>query len=331
MNYYLGIDAGGTKTLAYVTDDHGHLLGRGLAGNGNHQVAGQLAADHIGMAADQALRQAGIRLEQLAFSCFGLAGADRQTDYDILHPMIRGLGFVNYEIVCDTIIGLRAGTRRPYGLSVICGTGTNSAGVSPDGEIFQCGGFDYMYGDFGGGGSLSIEVFRTVIRAWDGREQPTVLTGLLLEMLGYPDVSTMFNDYLDHHRSVPLRAAELLFTAAARGDSAALDILTRQGREIGRSVTAIVHRLGMQEETFDVVMAGSLLTRGDRGWISPHIESAMRSCAPHASLVRLDMEPVVGAILRAMDHTGATIHESVYKTLREHGSLHPVSAETIEP
>ncbi|WP_017814933.1 N-acetylglucosamine kinase [Paenibacillus shenyangensis] len=331
MNYYLGIDAGGTKTLAYVTDESGRLLGRGHAGNGNHQIAGQLAADHIGQAVDQALRQAGIVREQLTFSCFGLAGADRQADYDILHPMIRDLGFVDYEIVCDTIIGLRAGTNRPYGISVICGTGTNSAGVSPEGEIFQCGGFDYMYGDFGGGGMLCTEVFRTVIRAWDGREQPTLLTGLLLEKLGYPDVSTMFNDYLDHQRQVPLQVAELLFVAAAQGDQATLNILAHQGREIGRSVTAIVHRLGMQHETFDVVMAGSLLTRGDRGWISPWIERAMQECAPYASLVRLNMEPVVGAVLRAMEQAGIVVHDSVYNQLREQGSLYPVSAETIEP
>lgn len=321
MEYYLGIDAGGSKTLAYITNEHGQLLGQGLAGGGNHQTAGLLAGEQIGSAIEQALQQTGIQREQLTSSCFGLAGADRPADYAILHPMIRSLGFAKYDLVGDTLIGLRAGTTQPYGIAVICGTGTNSAGIHPSGESYQCGGFDYKYGDFGGGGSLCIEVFRSVIRAWDGREHPTVLTELLLDMLNYRDVETLFHDYLDHDYNVPLRAAELLFTAAAWGDGVALDILTKQGQEIGKSITAIIHRLAMHTLTFDVVMIGSLLTRGDRGWIRPQIEQALQQSAPHASLVKLEVEPVIGAILRAMEQAGRYITPQVYTQLHDIGRL----------
>ncbi|WP_338012208.1 N-acetylglucosamine kinase [Paenibacillus beijingensis] len=230
MNYYLGIDAGGSKTYAMVTDESGRIVGKGSAGSGNHQTGKEAAETNLSLAAETALRQAGIGKRQLAYSFFGLAGADRKPDFDILHPIIRKLGFDRYTIVCDTLISLRAGTSRPYGVSVICGTGTNSAGISPSGEMYQCGGFDYMYGDFGGGGSLCIEVFRSVIRAWDGREKQTELTPLLLQLLDYESVEHMYHDYLDHQHTVPLQAAQLLFTAAAKGDPVSLDILNRQGK-----------------------------------------------------------------------------------------------------
>ncbi|GAF09794.1 N-acetylglucosamine kinase [Paenibacillus pini] len=243
MAYYLGIDGGGSKTYALLTNESGHVLGKGKSGNGNHQINAAQAANNIRSAAADALAQAGLRQEDVNHAYFGLAGADREADYQILHPMIRALGFNHYSINCDTIIGLRAGTNHSYGVALICGTGTNSAGRNPQGVHYQCGGFDYMYGDFGGGGALNIEVFRSVIRAWDGREQPTLLTGLLLDMLGYKDVETLFNDFQDHGRSVPVHAAKLLFEAAALNDAVALEILRHQGEELGKSASAVVHRL----------------------------------------------------------------------------------------
>lgn len=317
MSYYLGIDGGGTKTYALLTDERGNVLGKGLGGNGNHQIDRGLAAQSIREAAEGALAEAGLRIHELSHTYFGLAGADREADYRILHPLVQELGFTrNYSINCDTMIGLRAGTGNPYGVALICGTGTNSAGRNPAGEHVQVGGFDYMYGDFGGGGSLNIEVFRSVIRAWDGREQPTVLTPLLLSFLGYDSVSDMFDDFQDHGKHVPVHAAKLLFDAAAEQDAVALDILTRQGVELGKAAVAVIRKLGMEQDAFDVVLAGSLLTRGDRGWIRGPVEQAVAAVAPHASVVTLATEPVVGAVWSAMEADGTSVSPEAYDNMR---------------
>ncbi|WP_339848504.1 BadF/BadG/BcrA/BcrD ATPase family protein [Paenibacillus sp. FSL W7-1088] len=317
MAYYLGIDGGGTKTYALLTDDCGNVLGKGMGGNGNHQIDRALAAQSIREAAEGALNEAGLQIHEVSHTYFGLAGADREVDYRILHPLVQGIGFTqNYSINCDTMISLRAGTNRPYGVALICGTGTNSAGRNPAGEHVQVGGFDYMYGDFGGGGSLNIEVFRSVIRSWDGREQPTLLTPLLLNFLGYNSVSDMFDDYQDHGKHVPVHAAKLLFEAAAEDDAVALEILTRQGVELGNSAAAVIHKLEMEKDTFDVVLAGSLLTRGDRGWIRSKIEQTVATIAPNATIVTLATEPVVGALWSAMDAGGHAVSQVVYNKMR---------------
>ncbi|MCH1642167.1 ATPase [Paenibacillus timonensis] len=325
MAYYLGIDGGGTKTYALLTDEHGRVLGKGRSGNGNHQTGAAEAAASIREASLTALGEAGLRLEDLRHAYLGLAGADREADYRILHPMVQSIGFTKYTINCDTMIGLRAGTNRPYGVALICGTGTNAAGRNPRGEHVQCGGFDYMYGDFGGGGALNIEVFRSVIRAWDGREQPTQLTELLLELLGYARVDDMFHDFLDHGKHVPVDAARLLFPAAAEGDAVALEILHRQGAELGKSAVAVIRRLGMKDDEFDVVLAGSLLTRGDRGWIRGPIEQAVRAEAPLASVVTLSTEPVVGAVWSAMEADGLTVSGEMYAQMAAYAEFDAIS------
>lgn len=313
MAYYMGIDAGGTKTYALVTDEYGNVRGKGHSGNGNHQMGVARAEASLREAASMALDEAGLGMGDLRHAYLGLAGADREADYRILHPLVKRVGFTGYTINCDTMIGLRAGTNRPYGVALICGTGTNAAGRNPQGKHVQIGGFDYMYGDFGGGGALSVEVFRSVVRAWEGREQPTLLTELLLKLLEYEQVDDMYNEFLDQGRHyVPAEAAKLLFTAAAKEDAVAVDILHRQGVELGKSAAAVIRKLGMENEAFDVVLAGSLLTRGDRGWIRGPIEDAIRAVAPGASVVTLTTEPVVGAVWAAMEEDGLEINREIY-------------------
>lgn len=316
MTYYLGIDGGATKTYALLCDECGNVLGKGRSGNGNHQAGIAEAAFSIQEATFEALADTGLQLADIEHAYLGLAGADREADYELLHPMIQQIGFTKYTLNCDTIIGLRAGTTRHFGIALICGTGTNAAGRNQQGHHYQCGGFSYMHGDFGGGAMLSIEVFRSVIRAWDGREQPTLLTGLLLNRLGYEQVDEMQNDFLDHNKQVPVDVARLLFEAANEGDAVAVEILHRQGMELGKSAAAVIHRLEMEQDIFDIVLVGSLLTRGDRGWIRKPIEQAVFAVAPQATVITLATEPVVGAVWSAMEDSGISISDEIYERMR---------------
>lgn len=317
MNYYLGVDAGGSKTYTIITDEDGNIVGKGRSGNGNHQLGAEEARHNIRESVGIALTHARLTPDQIAFAYFGMAGADREADYRILRPMIAELGFPRREIACDTMIALRAGTDKPYGVVLICGTGTNSAGVNRQGETFQCGGFSYQYGDFGGGGALNVEAFRSVIRAWDGREEPTLLTQLLLDSLGYESVQAMQGDYLDYERTPPTHLAKLLFEAADQGDAVAQAILRKQGEELGKAAKAVIKRLGMAEERFDVVLAGSIVTRGKGEYVTAYIKQAIQEAAPQASMVKLAVEPVVGAVWLAHEAARGTLPQTVYDKLKD--------------
>ncbi|WP_441946097.1 N-acetylglucosamine kinase [Paenibacillus sp. 2TAB23] len=329
MTYYLGVDGGGSKTIAVVTDQSGRVIGLGESGCGNHQLGVELAKGNIEAAVMQALRQAAVVKADIAYAVFGLAGADREADFIILRPMIAQLDFVHYDIVCDTVIGLRAGTKQPDGVVVICGSGTNSYGINKHGDHVQCGGFGYAYGDFGGGSNLAVEVFRSVIRAWEGREQATLLTGLTLRMLNYASVELMFHDFLDEGRHIPHMLAKLLFEAAEQGDSVAGGILQRQGEELGLAASAVIRKLSMQDDVFDLVMVGSVLTRGDSRYTAPFIERSVKKAAPNCRLSVLTMEPVAGAILLAMEKTALTIEESVYASLYKYLAVKEAPVEWV--
>lgn len=317
MKYFLGVDGGATKTLAVVCDALGHELARACTGGGNHQTDRPGAERNIANAVDGALGAAGLSKQQTAAAVFGLAGADREVDFRILRPMLAELSLPRWDLVCDTVIALKAGTRKDYGLVSICGTGTNTVAIDRSGRMLQIGGFGYVYGDFGGGGELAAEVFRSVIRAWEGRGPETLLTGPTLELLGYRDVEQMYGDMLDNGKYPPSGLARLLF-AVADQDEVARGILMRQGIELGRTACAAIKKLGMQGDTFDGVLAGSVLTRGDRNgqYVRTYMEREVMAAAPGCSLRALDSEPVLGALLMAMRMDGAVVAPDVLEQLR---------------
>lgn len=315
---FLGVDAGGSKTHALLVDEAGRVLGKGYAGNGNHQTAFAEAGVNIGKACEEALQAAGVTKEQVNFAYFGLAGADREPDYVILRPMIAALGFKQHAIACDTMIGMRAGTTRSYGAVIISGTGFNAAARNTKGEELQYGGFGYLFGDGQSSGTdLAVHAFRSAIRGWEGREQPTLLTDIVPKELGYSSVQAMYDDALDHGKRPPNTLGKLLFEAAAKGDAVSIRILQRAGSELANSVNALIRRLGMQQDVFDVVLTGSVLSRGATNHMIKAIQETVGETAPNASVVRLAVDPVIGAAMSAMDQAGITIDDTLDKVLRQ--------------
>lgn len=315
---FLGIDAGGSKTHALLVDEKGQVLGRGLGGNGNHQTAFEQARTSIDDACRQALQEAGATKEQVTFAYFGLAGADREPDYEILRPMIASLDYKQYAIACDTMIGMRAGTNQSYGAVIISGTGFNAAARNPQGEELQYGGFGYLFGDGQGSGTdLAVHAFRSAIRASEGREQATLLTKLVPERLGYATIQEMYDDALYNGKRPSHSLAKVMFEAASLGDAVAIRILREAGSEHANAVLALIKRLGMEQESFDVVLTGSVLSRGGSPHMIDAIQEALALAAPHAKTVRLTVDPVIGAVLSAMDCSGIAIGEAVDSALRK--------------
>jgi N-acetylglucosamine kinase-like BadF-type ATPase len=299
------MDGGNSKTICVIADEAGRVVGIGRSGNGNHQNGIEEMKMNVNRALEEALAAAGLNRSDIAASCIGLAGADRPSDFEILNPIAAEMGLARVHVVCDTYIGLRAGADRPHGVVLVCGAGTNAMGRNLRGEEFQLGGFGYRYGDFGGGLILSEEAFRAVIRSDEGRAEPTLLTPLVLEQLGYDSVDAMKNDFLDRDLPIPVHLVMTLFEAARDGDAAAIALLERQGEELAASARAVIGKLGMAEESFPVVLVGSILTRAQgEPWTIRPLQRELARLAPHARIVKLDVEPVIGAVLAAMDDWG---------------------------
>jgi len=310
MRHVLGVDAGATKTHALVVHDSGRVLGFGQGGPGNHQVGGlEPAVREIERAARAAIVKGGLSPDRIDLGCYCLAGADLPEDYAMLTRAMEGLSLARSVVVKnDTMAALRAGLTRPWGVVVICGTGFNAAGRSPDGREIVLPGLGAISGDWGGGGDLSREMIRLVMRAWDGRGKPTLLTGLVLEALEAPSVEALLSR-LYHHEVDQRRIRDLvplIFEAAEAGDALAGELIVRMGTEVGVTANALIRRLSLEREDMEVVLGGSVF-KGQGSLLLDTITRVVREKAPKARIVMPPYEPVVGAALLALESIGVTV------------------------
>jgi len=325
MGLVLGVDAGATKTFALIADERGRILGFGQGGPGNHQVAGpEPALAEIRRACEEALARAGAS-PPVELGFFGLAGADLPVDFALLTPAIEDMGLAQQvRIKNDTMVALRAGLKRSWGVAVICGTGFNAGGIGPDGREVQLPGLGALSGDWGGGGDIAREVIRLICRAWDGRGQLTMLTEMVLEALGLPSVEELISqlyqsefDYypgqFDQRRLLDL--VPLVFEAAYQGDQVAQDLLVRVGTEVGITASAIIKRLGVEDTDVEVVLGGSVF-KGKGPLLVDTVTQVVHRVAPRATIVLPEFEPVVGAVFLALESLGVGVNEAVYANVR---------------
>ncbi len=80
--HVLGIDAGGTKTVALLADGEGQIVAEGRAGAANLQTEGELEVEKIlHTVIDRATDGRDVTL---AAVCLGMAGVDRDDDARII-------------------------------------------------------------------------------------------------------------------------------------------------------------------------------------------------------------------------------------------------------
>lgn len=320
MRIFLGVDAGGSKTHALLVDETGAVLGFGTGGTGNHQMGGlDSAVREVVGAVRQALHSARVEPPQVELGCFCLAGADLPQDFLMLQNALDAQALAQQVVIKnDSIAALRSGLTRPWGVAVICGSGFNAAGRGQDGREIVLPGLGAISGDWGGGGDLVIEMIRAVMRAWDGRGRPTMLTRAVLERLGKPSeeelLAALYNRKLNRRHLLPL--TPLLFEVAEAGDGVARAIVVRMGTEAGVTANALLRRLDLLETDAEVVLSGSVFKAHGKLLLDT-VRQVVRGAAPTARIVRPSLEPVAGAALLALDLAGLCPKSEAYAGLEK--------------
>lgn len=320
MPYFLGVDGGGTKTHALVCDEHGKLLGFGKSGCGNFEVFGwEHAKNEILKAVHHALRQAKARPEKLAFSLFGLAGADRHYDHAMLIDEITKLKlFKTFILKNDSFVALRGGTTKPFGVVVCSGTGTVAVGRNRQGKEFRAGGLGPDFGDTGSGTDIVKMAARAVVRENDGRGAKTLLTQKALEIFSCRSTDELIDK---NYRAAPahgqmIQVIQAVYECAAKNDNIALGIVKKIAGEIAVSAIAVITNLNMQKESFDVVLAGSI-HREKGKLLKKFIEPAVKNSALKARIRYPVFPPVAGAALLAMEESGISISARHYANIKK--------------
>jgi len=223
--YFIGIDGGGSKCKAIVTDLAGVILGSGLAGPANPFHGFEQATDSIVEAAKLALADAGLSEIALAdvVASAGLAGVNLPSQLVKMqqwcHPFKQFLVTTDLDIAC---LGAHDGLD---GGIIILGTG--SCGYSKVADTrFSIGGHGFPQGDKGSGAWIGMQLVTIVLRSLDEVEQPTIMSQKLLDKLHCHDSLEIVEAIAHQPASFFGELAHIAFESAQVGDSLATAIIT---------------------------------------------------------------------------------------------------------
>ncbi len=306
MRYFLGVDAGGTKTHALIADETGEAVGFSLAGPGNWESVGYDGlTKNLLEITTQALEMARITISKIAGAGLGLAGYDwpsqRQAHLDAIQPLKLScpLGIVN-----DATIGILAGAAEGWGVSVVSGTGCNCRGWSRDHkrEGRVVGGGSHWSGEAAGGFDILARAMRAVTFEWVKRGPATALTPAFLQQTGAKDLDDLVEGvYLGRFDFNPAMIL-IVFEIARQGDPQALEIIRWAGNELGMMAVSVINQLDLQNEVFDVILIGSLYD--GHPLMTESMGATIHRVAPGAKLVRLTVPPVVGGVVLGIQEAG---------------------------
>jgi N-acetylglucosamine kinase-like BadF-type ATPase len=263
----LGVDGGGTSTVALLSLSNGRVLGRGLAGPSNAKAIGPAAArDALDQAIAAAFTAAGLARRPAAMACFGLAGFDRPEDKQLLRRWTEESRWAIRLIpVNDGDLVVAAGTPEGWGVGVISGTGSIAVGRAPDGRTARAGGWGHLFGDEGGAYAIVLAALRRVARRADGRDviriKPDPLTMRLCEALAIagPEnlIATIYSPSFDRGKIAALAPA--VVAAASDDPSVTSEILHPAGAGLAQMVVAVARAMGWHRGAFPLAMGGGFL------------------------------------------------------------------------
>jgi N-acetylglucosamine kinase-like BadF-type ATPase len=309
QRYYLGVDAGGTKTHALIADTTGRIYGAGRAGTGNWESVGlDGAARSLAQALDGALNSAGMSKADLCGAGYGLAGMDWPSDEPRLLSVLDTLELPGPRVlVNDAYVALRAGSDAGYGIAVISGTGVTVVGRNRAGEHFRTFALGGEWGDFGSSSDVVGLATRAIAYAHTGRGPATRLTERLLEHYQLRDTLDLVERITRGQAAPPNgRLAPLVFATAAAGDEVARAVLVEVGQELGRNAVAIACKLQMLDQPFDLVLAGGTF-RDPYPLFRDVLIDLVRASAPYVQPAPLLAAPAVGGALLAMEVAGEAV------------------------
>ncbi|MDA5109199.1 N-acetylglucosamine kinase [Brevibacillus thermoruber] len=326
----LAVDGGGTKCLAVLTDRSKRTLGAGRAGSCNYQGIGrEAAARELAAAISQALAEAAGRLPaavpddsgsgpawEVECAVFGLAGLDTEHDRQVITGMVRDVLEllrirVRHLIVeNDGFAALLGATNGEPGILVIAGTGSIAFGVNRAGETARAGGWGHRVGDEGSGYWIGKQAIMAVLKAADGRGEPTLLESLLLPHLGLDRVDQLFNWTYGPDYSVE-KVGELspfVSQAADSQDRVAASILEAAGEELFLAARAVIERLRMKEQPFKMILQGGVLQNDER--VRRIVIEHARRYTPQVTIDKAQNDPIFGVIAKGLAYLEKRAGES---------------------
>lgn len=296
----VGVDSGGSKTVAVAADTNGTVLGRATAGAANPLSVGvERALENIVTAIKNATSTI---LDPTIVSLFvGTAGGKPKVLKDMhkalrLTSLLKIKGFIVLDH--DLRTALYSGLPEGNGIVLIVGTGSAAFGIDKQNNEIIVSGWNHWLGETGGY-ELGIKAIIAATRSYDGRGPKTILEKIVAEKYAlkqFEDISSIIKaPFVDSPKIASL--APFVSNAAQHGDIVSMKIIDEMVGEMDCSIRAAAKRVGINKNLKVVLVGGMFRMKIN---IVEKLKERLSKWAKNTKLIFPEEEPAETALKFAL-------------------------------
>ena len=298
QHVFLGIECGGTRTVAVIVSDDGTQLNRIEFGPCNLRLVND--AELQGRFAEIAkgcLRPSAIGI--------GMAGVRDEDDHG---RIVRAAEEVWSAVPCSVSHDLETAlyaaecsgnTKADARVIVLSGTGSCCYGRSGSGAVAKVGGWGHLIGDKGSGYEIGLRAMKAVVHYYD-RDGIWPQLGQRISRALQLSVPNDFIDWAQKAGKNDIAALAIeVFEAWSNRDKIARDILEGAAHSLAKDAAACARRLVSADSRIAFAFTGSVLVKQPK--FHRLTAKKLREIWPLADISTLKAEGAWGAAVRAKD------------------------------
>jgi len=300
----LAVDGGATKTTLTIRSTLGNCLYEKITSGTNYQAIGiNGVIDTLSTLLKDASHST--NLDTIHVAVFAMAGIDTKDDLDNVTSIIKEcLQRTNFNVnqliiendVQSTLLGL---VSNHPGALLISGTGSIALGTDCSGNIIRTGGWGHRAGDEGSGYWIGRQIVKAILRAEDGRNQPTLLKKLVFDKLQIDSIDQLMNWLYqeDYKHSYTASLSTVLPEAVTLNDEIAIQIAQDASKHLYLLIKATLAKLSYKGEPFTLFLNGSILKY--HPYILNSLLELIQDAFPHIHFVLCKENPIEDIVRRA--------------------------------
>lgn len=297
--YFIGIDSGGTKFEIVITDSEKKILYKGKYPSCHYSVFGaEKTTEVLSGYIKASLRKKGLKIENCAGICFGIAGAREDFDRKKLTKLFKKiLKINNVTVVTDAKNAITGAFNGCDGIILIAGTGSVLYGKYK-GKLNRVGGWGRILGDQGSGFIIGREGLRELVKEYDERplrKSESIFSELVRKRFGITSKNIVDKVFAQHFEIQ--RVVECVIEAAERKDAACLKIVKQAAADLLGNITLYLKLAGVKGK-IEIAFIGSVIENDNI--LSRTLRNGIKKNLRNVKIVPKKNESVMGAIQIAM-------------------------------
>ena len=320
MNYYLGVDGGGTKTKFIICDAFGRLQAQSIQPTCHYLQCGLDGVTKVmqdGMY--DCLNSSAIKVEQIAAAFIACAGyRDIEKDSPAIERAVKkAYPQIPHMLGNDMENALAGSLAGAAGSNVNAGTGSIGLGKNEQGQMCRSAGWHHIFGgDEGSAYWIACRLIQHFTKQSDGREPKTALYEAVKTQYHLQEDSDILTTCVvnwNFDRTRVAAMSQTVFTLAKQNDPVAMKIFQEAAKELADIYLAIYRQLPFTSKNIPVSYSGGVFKSGS--YILEPLKEYL-SIEPTLTLTAPILSPDAGSIILAMQYDNRLIDEKIIQNLR---------------